>query len=291
MSAETRILVIHSSPDTPRRIASALAATPGSAFSEAAIESAETLEKALKMTNGHQPAAIITSTELADSTGVATIRSIRREFPAAPIIVLVEDEDHASGAEALRNGAQDYLFASEARGDVIERSIRRAVERCRVDHSLADASWKSGIGETALPAAANPRPSAPSASDTAARTILLVDDEESVRAIITKILGRAGHQVLEAVHGQGALRLAAAYDGPIDLLITDMYMPGLRGPEIVERLRQTRPGIHVLFMSGFTDEDVARSGLDPALSFLRKPFTIQELTEAVQSALTEQTPP
>lgn len=116
-------------------------------------------------------------------------------------------------------------------------------------------------------------------------TILLVDDEESVRAIVTKILGRQGHTMLEAEHGANALRIAAAHEGKIDLLITDMYMPGLRGPEILEKLRLTRPGIAVLFMSGYGDADVARSGVEPASSFLRKPFTVQELSEAVSKAL------
>jgi two-component system cell cycle sensor histidine kinase/response regulator CckA len=118
-------------------------------------------------------------------------------------------------------------------------------------------------------------------------TILLVDDEESVRAVVTRILNRHGQKVLEAQHGADALRLAADYDGKIDLLITDLYMPGLRGPEIFERLRLTRPGIHVLFMSAYSGEDVARSGVDPASNFLHKPFTVQELSEAVGNALAQ----
>jgi two-component system cell cycle sensor histidine kinase/response regulator CckA len=118
-------------------------------------------------------------------------------------------------------------------------------------------------------------------------TILLVDDEESVRAIVTKILTRHGHTVLEAEHGADALRLASGYAGKIDLLISDMYMPGLRGPEIAEKLRPSRPAIAVLFMSGYADEDVTRSGVQPGSRFLRKPFTVQELSEAVRKALEE----
>lgn len=122
-------------------------------------------------------------------------------------------------------------------------------------------------------------------STAAGSTILLVDDEESVRAIVTRILGRQGHKVLEAEHGAAALRIAAGYGETIDLLVTDMYMPGLRGPEILEKLRPSRPGIRVLFMSGYADEDVARSGVEPGSSFLRKPFTVQELSEAVMRTL------
>src|SRR5256885_339500 len=115
-------------------------------------------------------------------------------------------------------------------------------------------------------------------------TILLVDDEESVRAIVTKILTKQGHKILEAEHGADAVRLAAGYDGKIDLLITDMYMPGLRGPEIYGKLRETRSDIGVLYMSGYGDEDVARSGVAPESGFLRKPFTVQELGDAVTKA-------
>lgn len=118
-----------------------------------------------------------------------------------------------------------------------------------------------------------------------ATTILLVDDEESVRAVVTKVLLRHGHRVLEAEHGADAMRLVAGYEGNIDLLITDMYMPGLRGPEVVEKLSAMRPGLKVLYMSGYAAEDIARSEVDPMVPFLHKPFTVQELSEAVETAL------
>lgn len=118
----------------------------------------------------------------------------------------------------------------------------------------------------------------------AGSTILLVDDDEAVRAIIIKILGRHGHKVLEAEHGADALRLAAGYAEKIDLLITDTYMPGLRGPEIYEKLKASRPDVNVLFMSGYDAEDLARSGVDPS-AFLRKPFSVEELSAAVDASL------
>src|SRR3954471_14887685 len=90
-------------------------------------------------------------------------------------------------------------------------------------------------------------------------TILLVDDEQSVRAIVLKILRRANYTVLEAENGDAALRMAETHHGKIDLLITDMFMPGLRGPEVAARLGTTRPGLRVLFMSGYADQD-ARTG-------------------------------
>lgn len=144
---------------------------------------------------------------------------------------------------------------------------------------LSEQGSKAATGEKKKPATKPPE------STGGGKTILLVDDEKSVRAIVVKILARDGHTVLEAEHGAAALRLAESHDGPIDLLITDMYMPGLRGPEIVERLRPTRPVLPVLYMSGYGDEDVARSGVGPGSSFLRKPFTVQEIRDAVRNVL------
>jgi two-component system cell cycle sensor histidine kinase/response regulator CckA len=115
-------------------------------------------------------------------------------------------------------------------------------------------------------------------------TILLVDDEQSVRTIVLKILRRARYNVLEAENGEAALRIAENHPGKIDLVITDMFMPGLRGPEVVERLAPTRPGLRALFMSGYADQD-ARTGVPPGANFLNKPFSGQQLANAVESVL------
>jgi two-component system, cell cycle sensor histidine kinase and response regulator CckA len=115
-------------------------------------------------------------------------------------------------------------------------------------------------------------------------TILLVDDEQSVRAIVLKILRRARYNVLEAENGEAALRIAETHPGKIDLVLTDMFMPGLRGPEVVERLAPTRPGLRALFMSGYADQD-ARTGVPPGANFLNKPFSGQELAKAVEAVL------
>jgi CheY-like chemotaxis protein len=115
-------------------------------------------------------------------------------------------------------------------------------------------------------------------------TILLVDDEQSVRTIVLKILRRARYNVLEAENGEAALRIAEEHPGKIDLVITDMYMPGLRGREVVERLAPTRPGLRALFISGYADQD-ARTGVPGGANFLNKPFSGQELANAVEKVL------
>ena len=115
-------------------------------------------------------------------------------------------------------------------------------------------------------------------------TILLVDDEQSVRAIVLKILRRAGYNVLEAENGDSALRIAEAHSERIDLLVTDMFMPGLRGPEVAARLAETRPGLRVLFMSGYADQD-ARTGVPAGANFLNKPFSGADLAKTVEAVL------
>jgi CheY-like chemotaxis protein len=118
----------------------------------------------------------------------------------------------------------------------------------------------------------------------AKETILLVDDEESVRTIVLKILRRAKYNVLAAENGEAAIRIAESHPGNIDLLITDMFMPGLRGPEVAQKLAQTCPGLRVLFMSGYADQDL-RTGVPAGANFLNKPFSGADLARTVEKVL------
>lgn len=117
------------------------------------------------------------------------------------------------------------------------------------------------------------------------KTILLVDDEALIRMIMKKVLGRVGYTLIEAESGEVALREGAAHEGRIDLLITDIELPDIRGPEIYEQLRTRNPKMRVLFMSGFGAQDSARAGSDLGENFLQKPFSLTELEEAVAKAL------
>jgi two-component system cell cycle sensor histidine kinase/response regulator CckA len=115
-------------------------------------------------------------------------------------------------------------------------------------------------------------------------TVLLVDDEQSVRSIVLKILRRAKYNVIEAENGDAALKAASAHTGPIHIVVTDMYMPGMRGPEVVEALSKLRPGLRALFMSGYADQD-SRTAVPAGANFLHKPFSGQDLTRAVEAVL------
>lgn len=117
-------------------------------------------------------------------------------------------------------------------------------------------------------------------------TILVAEDESGVRGPVRRILRAHGYAVLEAADGGEALELAARHQGDIDLLLTDVVMPGVGGAELARRLRETRPGIRILFMTGFSPEAVATHGvLAPDSSLLQKPFTVEELVRRVRAVL------
>jgi two-component system cell cycle sensor histidine kinase/response regulator CckA len=116
-------------------------------------------------------------------------------------------------------------------------------------------------------------------------TILLVEDEESVRVFANKALEKQGYSVLEARHGRDALIRLAEHEGPVDLVITDIVMPEMGGNELARQLATERPGLPVLFMSGYTDGEIAERGLGPDGAFLQKPFTSDVLARKVREVL------
>ena len=117
-------------------------------------------------------------------------------------------------------------------------------------------------------------------------TVLLVEDEPSVRSIARRILERNGYTVLEAHDGRHALRVAEQYRQPIQLLLTDMMMPELTGRDVWAALAARRSDMRVLYMSGYTNDDMVRRGLlDVDAAFLQKPFTAPDLARAVRSTL------
>jgi two-component system, cell cycle sensor histidine kinase and response regulator CckA len=118
------------------------------------------------------------------------------------------------------------------------------------------------------------------------KTILVVDDELSVLGVVKCMLECDDYDVLLANSAAAALRIASNNDLPIDLLITDVIMPDVKGPDLAEQILALRPEVKLLFMSGYTDSDVVRVRvLDPNLSFLPKPFTSDGLLETVKRAL------
>ena len=117
-------------------------------------------------------------------------------------------------------------------------------------------------------------------------TILLVEDVEGLRKLTKRMLESAGYTVLTAANGEEALLLLERYEKPLHLMVTDVVMPGMSGRTLAERFDAIRPGMKVLYMSGYTDDVVVRHGvLDKGMPFLGKPFAVVELTRKVREVL------
>lgn len=132
-------------------------------------------------------------------------------------------------------------------------------------------------------AASRPDECIPSLEQTrGSETILLVEDEESLRHIVIDLLTQLGYRVLGASGGKEALALAENHSGKIDVLVTDILLPELNGPELANALRGARPGMKVIFVSGGMASD---STLSPGAILLMKPFTVKMLSAKVREVL------
>lgn len=117
-------------------------------------------------------------------------------------------------------------------------------------------------------------------------TILLVEDEEPLRRLCVEFLGQLGYHMLPASNGKEAIALVEGYPGQIDLLITDVLMPEVTGPELAETLLSIRPDLKVIYISGYSDGSLGRDGiLNPETVLVHKPFTIRALTAKLREVL------
>lgn len=117
-------------------------------------------------------------------------------------------------------------------------------------------------------------------------TILVVEDEPAIRAVAVRVLTKLGYTVLEAASGEEALERAMRHEGPLDLLVTDMVMPGMTGPELAAALRERQPSLRVLFTSGYSADAVAsKFGLQDEAHFIAKPYALAELAREVRRVL------
>jgi CheY-like chemotaxis protein len=117
-------------------------------------------------------------------------------------------------------------------------------------------------------------------------TVLVVEDDKALRRAAKRILSTAGYAVIEAADGTEALQVMEGHEGPLHLLLTDVIMPGMSGREAAERLGALRPGLKVLFSSGYTDDSILRHGvLEQGVHFIAKPYTAAALTRKVRETL------
>jgi PAS domain S-box-containing protein len=156
-----------------------------------------------------------------------------------------------------------------------------------------DISSEPGLGTTVTvlfpvggPVESEPVSPVPVSTDGRGETLLVVEDEAALREVAGRILSAAGYRVLAADGARQALELAAVHEGAIDLLLSDVVMPGMLGKELAERLVDSRPDTRVLYMSGYAQPVLASQGtLDPGVALLEKPFTAADLLTAVRERL------
>jgi len=137
------------------------------------------------------------------------------------------------------------------------------------------------VAAAPLPAADRTRPSTVGGSE----TVLLVEDEAGLRDLLRESLEGSGYRVLVAGDGTEALQVAAAHAGPIHLMVTDVIMPGGTGPKAADEIKAARPGMNVLYISGYTDDAILRHGVLGSAAFLEKPFELDSLLRKVRELL------
>jgi len=176
--------------------------------------------------------------------------------------------------------SQVYGFIKQSGGFVRIESASGEGTSVRIYLPRQDA--RPDLAEARQPASASE--SGVAASSTHRRRILIVEDQEEVRAQIVEALGEIGWDVIEAADGVAGLRLAET-SGPLDLLITDVGLPGLNGRQLAEGARAAQTDLPVLFITGYADKSLDALWLAPNMEVLRKPFTLDELIAHVRSLL------
>jgi CheY-like chemotaxis protein len=163
-----------------------------------------------------------------------------------------------------QSGGHIWVYSEVGRGTTFKIYLPAITERSEGPNTVTDAVESFGGGET----------------------ILLVEDEEDVRRLVLRILSDRGYTILEAAHPGDAIEIATRYVDQIDLLLTDIVMPYMSGPVVAKLLTEARPGLRVLFMSGYTDNAVIHHDTIAAdRAYLEKPFSPDDLARAVRRVL------
>ena len=231
-----------------------------------------------------------TSTESVDRKDTAGLR----EGPVNEVWITVADTGTGMDAET-RQRCFDPFFTTKDRSKgtglglaAVQGVVEEAGGIITVDSEPGEGTTFTlcfpAVDSVEAPADKLPAPLDPLAPGS--ETVLVVDDQTDVRQLISKVLRHDGYLVLEASGGADAIRIAERWEGPIELLVTDAVMPGMRGPEVAAAVKALRPRIRVLLISGYTDGSVLPADVseDP-LGFLAKPFKPSELADRVRKIL------
>jgi two-component system cell cycle sensor histidine kinase/response regulator CckA len=224
-----------------------------------------------------------------DATNAAT-------HPGMPhgrfVALTVSDTGVGMDAETLSHIFEPF-FSTKAPGHGTGLGLATAYGIVRQSGGDIRVCSEPGIGTTFtvyLPAARNEQlvaqPRTPERVEGGSETVLVVEDAEQVRQLTAAILRRAGYRVLEAADGQDACDLLARYHESVDLLLTDVVMPGMNGRQVFEHLSAQRPSMRVIYCSGYTSETVVHHGIpNRGRAFVQKPYTTTGLLQTVRQVL------
>jgi PAS domain S-box-containing protein len=212
--------------------------------------------------------------------------------PGAYVQLVVAD-DGVGMEEPVRSRAFEPFFTTKPEGEGSGLGLSTVYGIVKQSGGYVWLESAPGAGATftvELPRVDEPvdrPPARASGAHDGSGTVLVVEDQDSLRDLICEMLAESGYEVLSAADGPAALEASAGRAGPIDLLVTDVIMPGMNGRELLDRVRDARPAIRILFISGYTNDVIARSGARlEGTRLLEKPFGREGLLRAVRDALT-----
>jgi hypothetical protein len=243
------------------------------------------------MPHGGKLSIVTENVELGDRSG-----SHRPNLPAGNYVLLEVADDGHGMDEYARNRIFEPFYSTKELGKgtglglaTVYGIVKQSGGAITVDSQPHQGTtFKIYFPRVDQEGATAPGDARPAGNFSGTETILLVENAEPLRALAKEFLKGSGYAVLEAENGKEALRIANAFGGPIDLLLTDVIMPEMGGKKLAEQLKSLRPTTKVLFMSGYSDDSIVQSGIRVLeMVFLEKPFTREVLLRKVRRILDE----
>jgi CheY-like chemotaxis protein len=239
-----------------------------------------------------QGGRLVIETANTELTGAYAIRHVGME-PGAYVMLAVSDNGQGMNADTRARIFEPFFTTKEqGKGTGLGLSTVHGVINQSGGHILVysepgqGTTFKIYLPRVDAPKRAARRPITPVEVRRGAETLLLVEDEEDVRALARDVLVESGYTVLEAATAEDAVRICEEHASPISLLLSDVVMPKVSGPQLAQRLVDLRPELQVLYMSGYTDDAIVHHGvLEPGTAFIEKPFTPEGLSEKVRDVL------